>query len=111
MVADRLAAQIENTRAFGQRVTLAEQSEDLEFALCQAVELRGTRRALARFWELRNSEAIQKKPATAELLVWLAVLSARRVSVEELHSLKNLPAREALIKDREDQTRLDESLP
>lgn len=66
--------------------------------------------ALARFWELRNSEAIQKKPATAELLVWLAVLSARRVSVEELHSLKNLPAREALIKDREDQTRLDESL-
>lgn len=67
--------------------------------------------ALERFWELRNSEAIQKKPATAELLVWLVVLSARRVGVEELRqSLKVLPAREALIKDREDLKRLDESL-
>ncbi len=65
--------------------------------------------ALERFWELRDIEAIQKKPATAELLVWLAVLSARRVTPAALRcSLRELPAREALIKDRDDRQRLDE---
>jgi MoxR-like ATPase len=67
--------------------------------------------ALERFWELRKMDAIQKKPATAELLVWLAVLSARRVGAEDLRTkLNELPAREALIKDREDLKRLDEYL-
>ena len=67
--------------------------------------------ALEKFWELRNLEAIQKKPATAELLVWLAVLSARRITAEGLDKkLNELPARETLIKDREVLKRLDEYL-
>ena len=59
--------------------------------------------------ELRNLEAIQKKPATAELLVWLAILSARRITTDELRTrkLNELPAKEALIKDIEDRKRLD----
>jgi MoxR-like ATPase len=60
--------------------------------------------AIARFLELRGRE-IRKKPATAELLVWLTVLSARGgVREADLREcrLADLPALPALIKDRDD---------
>ncbi|MCP4655441.1 MAG: MoxR family ATPase [bacterium] len=60
--------------------------------------------AIQRFLELRGRE-IRKRPATAELLVWLTVLAARGdVTTEELTggSLGELPALSVLIKDRED---------
>jgi MoxR-like ATPase len=60
--------------------------------------------ALHRFFELRGRE-IRKRPATAELLVWLTILSARGgLAAEELGAcpLGQLPALSALIKDRDD---------
>ncbi len=60
--------------------------------------------AIGRFKDLRARE-IRKKPATAELLVWLTILSARGgVTVEDLTGcrLSELPALSALIKDRDD---------
>jgi MoxR-like ATPase len=60
--------------------------------------------AIQRFLELRGRE-IRKPPATAELLVWLTVLSARGgVTLDELRnsSLAQLPAMSALVKDRDD---------
>lgn len=59
--------------------------------------------AIGRFLELRGRE-VRKKPATAELLVWLTVLSARGgVTVEELaRPLRELPAISTLVKDRDD---------
>jgi MoxR-like ATPase len=63
--------------------------------------------ALERFWELRDYE-IQKKPSTAELLVWLIILSARGITATELRaaSLGKLPALTVLIKDQADRDRL-----
>lgn len=59
--------------------------------------------ALQRFLELRGRD-LRKKPATAELLVWLTILSARGgVTVEDLRvSARSLPALAALVKDRDD---------
>jgi MoxR-like ATPase len=59
--------------------------------------------ALQRFLELRGRE-LRKKPATAELLVWLTILSARgNVTAESLRvPLRSLPALSALVKDRDD---------
>jgi MoxR-like ATPase len=60
--------------------------------------------ALLRFGELRGRN-LRKKPATAELLVWLAVLSGKGdVDAESLRSCpaRELPALAALVKDRED---------
>ncbi len=60
--------------------------------------------AIQRFLELRGRE-IRKRPATAELLVWLTLLSARGgVSAAELTDcrLAELPALSALVKDRDD---------
>lgn len=60
--------------------------------------------AIQRFLELRGRD-VRKKPATAELLVWLTVLAARGgVTVEELRNcrLNELPARSTLVKDRDD---------
>ncbi len=60
--------------------------------------------AIGRFLELRGRE-VRKKPATAELLVWLTVLSARGgVDPDELADmpLAELPALSVLIKDRDD---------
>lgn len=63
--------------------------------------------ALQRFLDLRGHD-LRKKPATAELLVWLTILSARGgVTVETLRgSLRSLPALAALVKDRDDLARL-----
>jgi MoxR-like ATPase len=60
--------------------------------------------AIQRFLELRGRD-VRKKPATAELLVWLTVLAARGgVTAEELRNyrLSELPARSTLVKDRDD---------
>ena len=60
--------------------------------------------AITRFLELRGKE-IRKKPATAELLVWLTVLATRdgiRVGDISDPPLSKLPALSSLIKDRED---------
>lgn len=62
--------------------------------------------AIARFQELRRLDALRKKPATAELLVWLAILSARGdVDLDEIRGVRlaDLPALSALIKDRDDR--------
>lgn len=62
--------------------------------------------AILKFLDLR-AQGLRKPPATAELLAWLAVLSARGTSAEELSvPLAKLPALAALIKDREDYERL-----
>jgi MoxR-like ATPase len=69
-----------------------------------AEELR--RRAVDRFWELRD-HGPQKPPSTAELLVWLAVLDALKVTQTDLdRPLAELPALGCLIKDRDDMERL-----
>lgn len=69
-----------------------------------------TTRAVARrrFWDLRETPGLDKKPSTAELLTWLSILSAQRVTAEALEScrLAALPALGALIKDAGDLARL-----
>lgn len=64
--------------------------------------------AIGRFLELRGRE-LRKKPATAELLVWLMILAAKGgVTAEGLARarLAELPALSALIKDNDDRTLL-----
>ena len=64
--------------------------------------------ARQRFWEIRDLPGIDKKPSTAELLTWLCVLSALRVTAERLMqgSLRELPGIAVLIKDYGDLQRL-----
>lgn len=59
--------------------------------------------AVERFLELRGRD-LRKKPATAELLAWLTVLSARGgVTVDDLREpFSRVPALSALVKDRDD---------
>jgi MoxR-like ATPase len=66
--------------------------------------------ALRRFWELRENDQIQKRPSTAEVLVWLAILSAQGVTAAELKraSLPKLPGLNALLKDKDDIDRLNQ---
>jgi len=60
--------------------------------------------ARERFWELRDS-GIDKKPSTAELLVWLCILSARGIDADPLRQapLAELPGIGALVKDKGDR--------
>lgn len=61
--------------------------------------------AIGRFLELRGRE-LRKKPATAELLVWLLVLSTKPgITAQQLQRAKlaELPALSALIKDNDDR--------
>jgi len=64
--------------------------------------------ALRCFWRLREDERISKKPSTAELLVWLAVLSTRGTPVTQLDpdNLGELFGLAVLIKDKDDLGRL-----
>jgi len=63
--------------------------------------------AVHRFWEVRERENLRKKPSTAELLVWLAILSARGTRADQLRvPLADVPALAALVKDREDLEQL-----
>jgi MoxR-like ATPase len=64
--------------------------------------------AVKRFFELRKRD-LRKKPATAELLVWLILLSARsKITAKDIESARlcDLPAIGALIKDHEDRKEL-----
>lgn len=65
--------------------------------------------AIERFLELRRLQ-LRKRPATAEFLVWLSVLSARgqRIDLARLQRgpLRELPALATLVKDRDDLNRL-----
>lgn len=68
--------------------------------------------ALERFLDIRRLP-LRKKPATAEFLVWLSVLSALSaqgggISSKELRRLplRDLPALATLVKDRDDMSRL-----
>lgn len=60
-------------------------------------------KAIERFLDLRGHE-LRKKPATAELLVWLFLLASRGITQPEQldGSLRDLPFVQALIKDRDD---------
>lgn len=60
-------------------------------------------KAIDRFFELRD-RPLRKKPATAELLVWLLLLGAHEVKADTIaHAqLRDLPALGALLKDRDD---------
>lgn len=56
-------------------------------------------RALDRFLELRGKPGLSRKPATGELLTWLALLAAQEVDLEDLdRPLHTLPAIRALVK-------------
>jgi MoxR-like ATPase len=59
--------------------------------------------ARERFWQLRDSP-LDKKPSTAELLVWLCILSAQGKKAEDIRSrpLAELPGISALVKDAQD---------
>ena len=60
--------------------------------------------AIQRFLEIRGRD-VRKKPATAELLVWLTVLAARDdITLEQIRDepLAELKGLSALIKDRDD---------
>ena len=60
--------------------------------------------AVSRFLELRQKN-LRKRPATAELLAWLLVLSAQGFAdVEKMSdgALASLPHLSVLIKDRDD---------
>jgi MoxR-like ATPase len=63
--------------------------------------------ALERFLEIRRLP-LRKKPATAEFLVWLSVLSAQNEVVPRdlKRPLDELPALATLIKDRDDLSKL-----
>ena len=65
--------------------------------------------AIRRFLDLREQYELRKKPATAELLVWLAVLNAMGdVDAPKLDTpnISAMPALSALVKDRDDLDRL-----
>ncbi len=66
--------------------------------------------ALARFGEIRALPRLSKRPGTAELLLWLSVLSAQGRKLHELDEsvpLRQLPALMCLIKDHGDYVHLD----
>ncbi|ETW93015.1 MAG: hypothetical protein ETSY1_41110 [Candidatus Entotheonella factor] len=64
--------------------------------------------ALERFWQLYHHDQLQKRPSTAEVLVWLAILSAWGTTAADLRNapLAELPGLHALIKDQGDLERL-----
>lgn len=58
--------------------------------------------AIRKFFDLRGHD-LRKKPATAELLMWMTHLAARGATAASLDvPLKDLPALSALVKDRDD---------
>lgn len=66
--------------------------------------------ALQRFKEIRQIDRLSKKPGTAELLLWLSVLSAQNISAEQLDGKHPLPALICLIKDHADYRYLPEDM-
>ncbi|HIO93266.1 MAG TPA: MoxR family ATPase [Leucothrix mucor] len=72
---------------------------------CQFPNLKQDERdeALIIFKEIRTLRQLSKKPGTAELLLWLSVLSAQEITYTQLKSRKHIPALECLIKDQDDK--------
>lgn len=65
--------------------------------------------ALKRFQKIREINRLSKKPGAAELLLWLGVLSAQNITIEQLSddvALEDLPALVCLIKDHADYKNL-----
>ena len=64
--------------------------------------------AIRRFEEIRALPALEKKPATAELIAWTKVLSANGIDAAQLErlNLTDLPAKSALLKTDADARRL-----
>lgn len=59
--------------------------------------------AISRFFDLRTLSRLSRTPSTAELLVWLSILSAQNTKVDALRQpLAKLPALNALIKSVDD---------
>ena len=59
--------------------------------------------ALQQFQSIRELNRLSKRPGTAELLLWLSVLSAQEIKQEDLNvKISKLPALECLIKDHDD---------
>lgn len=66
--------------------------------------------ALKRFHEIRGINRLSKKPGAAELLLWLSVLSAQKITADALDdkiSLRDLPALICLLKDYSDYQYLE----
>jgi len=92
-------------RAVEARIRGTDQDRDFPIELDQATR----DEAIGRFWELRDpAHNLHKPPSTGELLVWLTLLSARRVTAEKLRGekLRFLTGIEALVKDRDDLRQL-----
>lgn len=67
-------------------------------------------KALERFKAIRKKNRLSKKLGAAELLLWLSVLSAQNIKLEDIDddiALKNLPSLVCLIKDHSDYKHLD----
>ena len=67
------------------------------------------RQAIGRFYEFRNKQELEKRPAASELLLWLTVLSAKRTQIHEINDdtpLGKLPDLECLIKHHADKKQL-----
>ena len=64
--------------------------------------------ALQHFKKIRRIRRLSKAPGTAELLLWLSVLSAQNKTKDDLENieLKDLPALECLLKDHSDYQHL-----
>ena len=69
--------------------------------------------ALRLFFILRKTDRLRKRPSTAELLTWLAILAARKATTEDLKlgQLADVPGLSALIKDHDDLRTVRESPP
>ncbi len=68
------------------------------------------KRAIDLFLDLRRKTGFTRKPATAELLTWLAILAARKTAAGELTSLhQELPGLAAIVKDSRDLEKLPKS--
>lgn len=67
--------------------------------------------AVEKFQQVREIKNLGKKPATGELLSWLVALQAKGVAAAALRAapLSRLPLWQALLKDRDDFRRLQES--
>ncbi|CAA6800402.1 MAG: Unknown protein [uncultured Thiotrichaceae bacterium] len=66
--------------------------------------------ALERFLQVRELDKLSKQPGAAELILWLTVLSAQNIKVEQISEdvpLAQLPAKECLIKDHNDYKHLE----
>lgn len=59
--------------------------------------------ALQQFEAIRELPRLSKRPGTAELLLWLSVLSAKEIKANDIDTqIRKLPALECLIKDHDD---------